>query len=88
MTLKGIVRGSVIELEDNIQLAEGTAVEVVVLKEPKHGGAHRRGSAQAVLEAAAAVQSSPEDVRELMRLIKEGRQPADFRALFDEDQRT
>jgi len=34
MTYKGIVRGKVIELEDQLGLPEGTEVEVVV-KEPK-----------------------------------------------------
>jgi hypothetical protein len=92
MTLKGIVRGNVIELQDNVELPDGTEVKVVVEKTPPAGSPSRefrRGSPQALAEyLKTPTNVTAEDVDELMRLIKEGRSPADFRGIFDEEPQT
>jgi hypothetical protein len=85
MTLKGIARGNAVELQDPIDLPEGTEVEIVIHAAPQPAGRYRKGSAQAILAAVAEVESKPEDVRELLRLIRESRQPADFRPIFEEE---
>ena len=89
MTLKGVVKGNVIELADDVELAEGTEVDVVVKETPStgsQGGEFRRGSPQALAEyLKSPTEVSAEDVDELMRLIKESRSPVDFRGIFDEE---
>lgn len=86
MTLKGIVHGNVVELQDPIDLPEGTEVEIVIHAAPQPAGRYRKGSAQAILAALAdAPKVDAEDVGELMRVIRESRQPADFRGIFDAD---
>jgi hypothetical protein len=86
MTLKGIVKDNVIELLDNVELPEGTEVEVLIVREPSSADGFRRGSPQAVLAAMAGSKVTAEDVDELMRLIKESRSPADSRGVFDEEE--
>ena len=72
VAIGGVVRGNVITLEDQHDLPEGALVEV-------RPTAPRRGSPQAVLEAVKGhPRVSREDVDELMRLIEEGSQPAEF----------
>ncbi len=89
MTLKGIVQDHVIELQDNVELPEGTEVEVVVKETPSTSGQDgeiRRGSPQALTEyLKTPTEVTAEDVDELMRLIKEARSPTDFRGIFDEE---
>ncbi len=66
---KGIVKGRTIVLEEITDLPEGVEVLVTPLEAQK-------GSPQAVLEAIdAPPHIKPEDVDEMMRLIKEGKRP-------------
>jgi hypothetical protein len=66
MTYKGIVRGRVIELADEVGLPEGTEVEVMVQAHPGEKLApsgHPRGSSQAILAAwGKPAHCTPEDV--------------------------
>ena len=54
MTYKGIVKGSVIELEKGVQLPEGMTVKVIVKEqdtEPLAPSGYPKGSPQAILAA-------------------------------------
>jgi len=90
MTYRATVRGGVIELDDEVALADGAEVEVVVKEEPEHGltpQGCRKGSPQAILAAlAVAPRCTPEDVDALMKAIEEGKQPSRFEAIFDHEE--
>ena len=69
---KGIVRGKTIALEGSVSLPEGTEVLVTPLEVAK-------GSPQAVLAIMdAPPQVKSENVKELVRLIEEGKRPVRF----------
>lgn len=77
-TYKGTVRGGTVVLDPPADLADGAEVIVTPVEHPK-------GSPQAILAAMETLPHiSPEDAEELMRLIKEAKQPARFDDLFDE----
>jgi hypothetical protein len=90
MTYKGIARGKVIELEDDIALPEGTEVEIVVKDRTKSSvpsNSRATGSRDAILKFFdTAPLCTPADVDALMQAIKEGRQPANYQGVFDQDQ--
>jgi hypothetical protein len=91
MTYKGVVKGSVIELEKGVQLPEGMTVEVIVKEqdtEPLAPSGYPKGSPQAIL---AAMDTSPhcteKDVNALMETIEEGKQPVHFEGVFDREEK-
>jgi hypothetical protein len=90
MTYKGIARGKVIELEDDIALPEGTEVEIVVKDRTKSSvtsNSHAKGSPEAILKIFdTAPLCTPADVDALMQAIKQGRQPTNYQGVFDQDQ--
>jgi len=83
MTLRGIARGTVIELEQGTGLPEGTVVEVEV-KEVTASTPKRISPAELAQFLRSTPGVSQEDADELMRVIKERRRPADYRGIFDE----
>lgn len=88
VTLKGIVKGKVIELESDVILPEGTEVEVVV-REPgteKLGiSSDPKGSPKAILAIwDSAPHCTPEDVDFLVQEIEQGKRPAKFEGIFDQ----
>jgi hypothetical protein len=89
MTYKGIARGKVIELEDDIALPEGTEVEIVVKDRTKSSvtsNSHAKGSPEAMLKFFDTPPlCTPADVDALLQAIKEGRQPSKYQGLFDQD---
>ena len=71
-TLRGVVRGRTIVLENGQELPVGTEVLVTVAEDPP-------GSPAAILKAVReAPHLDPEDVEELRRAIKAGRSPVDY----------
>jgi hypothetical protein len=90
MTYKGIARGKVIELEDDIALPEGTEVEIVVKDRTKSSvpsNSQAKGSRYAILKFFdTAPLCTPADVDALMQAIKEGRQPTNYQGVFDQNQ--
>lgn len=91
MTYKGVVKGSVIELEKGVQLPEGMTVEVIVKEQDTESLApsgYPKGSPQAIL---AAMDTPPhcteEDVNALMETIEEGKQPVRFEGVFDHEEK-
>ena len=89
MIYRGIVRGSVVELEDKVVLPEGTQVEVVV-KEPQGEelglAGYPKGSPQGVLAAFdARPRCTAEDVDVLIQAIERGRRPLRFEGAFDRE---
>jgi hypothetical protein len=90
MTYKGIARGKVIELEDDIVLPEGTEVEIVVKDRTKSSvpsNSQAKGSRYAILKFFdTAPLCTPADVDALMQAIKEGRQPTNYQGVFDQNQ--
>lgn len=89
MTYKGIARGKVIELEDDLALPEGTEVEIVVKDRTKNSAAvnrHAKGSPEAILKFFDTPPlCNPADVDALLQAIKEGRQPTKYQGVFDQD---
>jgi hypothetical protein len=90
MSYRGIVRGRVIELEDQVVLPEGTEVEVVV-KDKKDKtlapSGYPRGSPNAILAAwEVPPHCTPEDVDTLRQAIEQGKRPVRFEGLFDREE--
>ena len=89
MTYKGIVKGQTIEVEDPLQLPEGTEVEVVVHVPPKQALASSndpKGSGQALLRLwDTPAQCTPEDVNILLQAIDQGKRPVRFAGIFDQE---
>ena len=88
MTYKGIVKGQTIELEDPLELLEGTEVEVVVHVRPKKALASSspKGSGQALLRLwDTPAQCTPEDVDSLLQAINQGKRPVRFAGIFDQE---
>ena len=89
MTYKGIVKGKTIELEDPLELPEGTEVEVVVNLPPEKelaASGYPKGSGQALLR----VWDTPslctlEDVEALLQAIDQGKRPVRFAGIFDQE---
>lgn len=80
---KGVVRGSHIELEGNIELPDGAAVEVIVADTPDPS---QSGPPPAILAALRRPpQATDDDVDALLREVAAGRQLASFRGPFDND---
>jgi hypothetical protein len=91
MSYRGIVRGKVIELEDEVVLPEGTEVEVMV-KEPQGEeltpSGYPKGSSRAILAAwTTAPHCIPEDVDALSQAIEQGKRPILFKGIFDQEKR-
>lgn len=90
MTYKGIARGRVIELEDDLALPEGTEVEIVVKDRAKSSVTINRdakGSPEAILKFFdTSPLCTPADVDALLQAIKQGRQPTNYQGVFDQDQ--
>jgi hypothetical protein len=81
------VRGTVIELKEEVVLSEGAEVEVVIKErrgeEPTPGG-DSKGSPQAVLAALdAPPRCTPADIDALLQAIEEGKRPVQFKRVFD-----
>jgi hypothetical protein len=89
VTYKGIVKGQTIELEDPLELLEGTEVEVVVHVRPKTALASSsdpKGSGQALLHLwDTPAQCTPEDVTILLQAIHQGKRPVHFAGIFDQE---
>ncbi len=89
LTYKGIVKGNVIQLEEQVALPEGTEVEVVVKKRQEAGEAAQgspKGSPQALLAVFdTPPHCAPEDVDTLLRAIEEGKRPVRFQGIFDRE---
>ncbi len=89
LTYKGIVKGKVIELEEQVALPEGTEVEVVVKARQEAELAAKgtlKGSPQALLAVFdTPPYCTPEDVDALLRAIEEGQQPVRFQGIFDRE---
>ncbi len=87
MIHRGVVRHSVVELEDRVLLPDGLEVQVVV--EDSRGAesapcVHRKGSPQAVLGAFdTPARCTPEDVDVLARSMDSGKCPVRFKGVFD-----
>jgi hypothetical protein len=83
MTVKGIIRGQTIELDEPLPYPEGEVVELNV--QPAAGALGRAGSPAAILAAMRSVPHvEPEAVDELERAIEEGKRPVSFRGVFDD----
>jgi len=83
MAYKGIIRGNVIELEDEVGLPEGTEVEVEVKESPV------RGNPQAILAHwRTSPQCTSKDVDALTQAIELGRKNVRFEGVFDQAQGT
>lgn len=82
MIYKGIVRGKVIELEDQVVLPEGTEVEVVVKEQKGEALApsgYPKGSPQTLLVFLdTPPRCTSEDVDTLLRAIEQGKRPVRF----------
>lgn len=89
MTYKGIVKGKTIELEDPLELPEGTEVEVVVNIPPGKelaAGGYAKGSGQALLRVwDTPSHCTPEDVEALLQAIDQGKRPVRFAGLFEQE---
>jgi hypothetical protein len=89
MAYRGIVKGKVIELADQVELPEGTEVEVVVKAYPGEELApsgYPKGSAQALLAIwDSPSHCTPEDVDALLQAIEQGKRPVRFAGIFDEE---
>jgi hypothetical protein len=82
MTHRGIARGTIIELDDAIDLPEGTPVEVSVKTISGTGaGALPPGELARFLRAEPGITSA--DAATLMHVILEGRQPTSYHGIFD-----
>ena len=78
MARKGIVKGNVIELEDEIGLPEGAEVEVVVRE------ILSKGSPEAILSLwDTSARCTSEDVAALVQAIEQGRRATRFEGIFD-----
>ena len=88
---KGVVKGTVVELEDHVTLPEGTKVEVVVKDsqgEELAPSGHPKGSPQAILAIYdQPPHCAPEDVDALLEAIERGKRPVNFKGIFDEDEK-
>ena len=87
MVYRGIARGKVIELEDNVLLPEGTAVEVSI-KPEQVGETAPRSSSQGFAKALLAALNLPaqctsEDVEALVQSMQSGKQPLRFEGIFE-----
>ena len=87
MVYRGVARGKVIELEDDVSLPEGTEVEVLIKEEkvgePARSG-HPKGSPKALLAALNfPAQCTSEDVEALEQSIRQGKQPVRFEGIFE-----
>ena len=89
MTYKGIVKGKTIELEDPLELPEGTEVEVVVnilLEKELAASGYPKGSGQALLRVwDTPAHCTPEDVDALLQAIDQGKRPVRFAGIFDQE---
>jgi hypothetical protein len=87
MTYRGIVKGKVIELEDNVILPEGTEVEVLIKEERVAEAApseYPKGSPKALLFALnLPPRCTSEDVEALVHAIQQGKQPVRFEGIFE-----
>lgn len=87
MVYRGIARGKIIELKDEVSLPEGTEVEVLV----KQGeidktmlDGYPKGSPQALLAALKLpAKCTPEDVEALVHSMQQGRQSVRFEGIFE-----
>ena len=89
MSYKGTVRGKVVELESDVELPEGTEVEIVVKDREKKTvspSGHPRGSPQAILKFLNTPPlCTPADVEALLQAIKQGKRPVSFEGVFDKN---
>ena len=76
------MRGSVVELDDEVRLPEGTTVEVVVREQHSHSPS-ATGSPRAILAALKRPpQCTDENVGVLLREIRQGKSSARFEGVF------
>jgi len=81
MTYKGIAKGKMIELEEELPYRNGKQVSVSIESLRKE---RRRGSSSAVLKAMASPPHLPsEAVDELLRAIDEGKLPLQSTGVFE-----
>jgi hypothetical protein len=87
MVYRGIARGKVIELEDNVSLPEGTEVEVLIKPEQVAAiplGEYSKGSPRALLAALNILsQCTSEDVEALVQCIRQGKQAVRLERIFE-----
>lgn len=88
MVYRGIARGKVVELEDNVSLPEGTEVEVSIkpgqVRETAPEG-YSKGSPKALLAALnLPAQCTIEDVEALVQSMRHGEQPVRFEGIFEQ----
>jgi len=92
VTYKGIVKGKTIELEDPLELPEGTEVEVMVNVPPGKelaSSGYPKGSGQALLHVwDTPSHCTPEDVDALLQAIDRGKRPVRFAGIFDQGKDT
>jgi hypothetical protein len=87
MVYRGIARGKIVELEDEVSLPEGTEVEVSI-KQERVGettpAGYRKGSPKALLAALKLpTRCTPEDVEALVQSVRQGKQPVRFEGVFE-----
>ncbi len=87
MVYRGVARGKVIELEDDVSLPEGTEVEVLIkeekVREPTPGE-YPKGSPKALLAALnLPAQCTSEDVEALEQNIRQGKRPVRLEGIFE-----
>jgi hypothetical protein len=88
MVYRGIARGKVIELEDNVSLPEGTEVEVLIRQEKvaeTAPGGYPKGSSKGLLAALnIPARCTSDDVDALVQSMRHGEQPVRFEGIFDQ----
>ena len=89
MTCRGIVKGKTIELDDPLELPEGTEVEVVVNIPPEKelaASGCAKGSGQALLRVwDTPSYCTPADVEALLQAIDQGKRLVRFAGIFDQE---
>ena len=84
MVYRGVARGKVIELEDNVSIPEGTKVEVLI-KQELIGETTTAKDSPKVLLAALKVPArcTSDDVETLVQSMQQGKQAVRFEGIFE-----